>query len=447
MSLRPWVLLLIVGCGSREAEPEPKREPPVVETPTPPAPTPEPPPCEPGWSTPFTPSAAQLNHNRRALSRLAADDVEGARAELAALLDDVPAYDSARFNLACALARLDRDAEARDELETLLCRDLPTNLPRARSDEDLADLRSDVDTIAERVLPRYRETEGTPLVAFGKTEVGSDFQAPNLFWSQSGIWTGARFVPAAPRQQARQRNGEQPLLASTVIGDVAVEVESVASAAEMAYLPPLEVRVTKLFEGEQIAERRYDLSQDEYYDVSVGAVDGRAWIGFEAHFDDGPAPRIEWIDDASRLSTRRDPAMQLGTQTWAPALRPSSHVVRRRRELQVGARTIELDRRHRALNGTHVIGSRPLALVISSAVGDCGSPDRWVLEMVDTTAGTTLWKADGEGQVLVRFHDGKLWMQLNDSLFVLPDPRRDERTALPNGLGLSSTWYSFNPMC
>ena len=441
------LVLCLAGCDSPESTPEPQPEEPV-EAPTPPRPaTPEPPTCEPGWATPFTPSAANLRQNRRALSKLSGDDLEGARDELVALLADAPDYDSARFNLACTLARLDRDDEARAELETLLCRDLPTNLPRARSDDDLRGLRGELDAIAERLLPRYRETEGTPLVAFGKTEVGAGFEAPHLHWNQSGLWTGERFVPAAPRQQARRRGGERPLLASALADEVAVLVEGVSSSAEVEHLPPMKVTVTKLFEGEEITHRSYDLSQKEYFDVVVGAVDGRAWIGFEAHFDGAPPPRIEWVDDRSPLTARPDPVLALGMQTWAPAAPTSSHEVRRQRELRVGEHSFELDRRHRAMNDSAVLASDPLALVVSEAVGDCGSPDRWVLELVDTRAGDTLWKAHGEGQVLARFLGDALWMQSEDELFVLPDPTRDERNALPPGFGLSSTWVAFNPMC
>lgn len=444
-----WCLLaLVLACGSNEAD-APKREAPPVETPTPtptPTTTPAPTPCEPGWSTAFTPTADQLASNRRALARLADDDVEGARIELTTLVDAAPDYDSARFNLACTLARLDRDEEARALLETLLCRDLPTNLPRARADEDLRDLRGDVDTIASRVLPRYRETEGVALVAFGKTEVGGDFHAPHLHWNQSGLWTGERFVPAGPRQQARHRE-HPPLLASAIAGDVVVLAESVSSSAEMDFLPPVAVTAVKIFEGDEIAQRRFDVSQEEYYGIAIGAVDGRAWIGFEGFGDDAPAPRVQWIDDGSRIATLPEGSLDMGMQTWAPSAATSSHRASRR-GLRVGETTIALDARHRRMNGPpHVLGSGPLALAVSEAVGDCGVRDRWVIEMVDTAAGSSLWNAHGEGQVLLRFYDGKLWMQLNDALFVLPDPRRDERTPLPAGLGLSSTWYSFNPMC
>ena len=440
------LLLAVLACGSnREAaprpEPEPIRETPQVEA------VPDAPSCEPGWASPFTPDTGQLNRNLAALQKIEAGELEAARTDLEALIAEAPGYDSARFNLACALAKLGLTDEARTHLEALLCADLPTNLPRARSDEDLSALRSEVDAIATRLLPLYRDTEGTPLVAFGGTLIErASPSPPNLHWSQSGLWTGTRFVPVGPRQQARERDGEPPLLASTIAGDLVIGVESVSSAAEAEYLPPLKVSVTRAFEGEELHARRYDLSQDEYFDVSVGAVDGRAWIGFESHFRGAPPPRREWIDDGSRLSATPTASMRLGMQTWAPHVDDTHVEVMRRRELRLEGTTLTLDRRH-ATNTLRAIEQDPWIVLHSYAIGDCGETDRYFVQMVERSSGRVRWEEAGEGQVLLRFHEGALWIQKNDALFVLSDPARNDRIALPAGLGLSSRWYAFNPMC
>ncbi|HEX2729944.1 MAG TPA: hypothetical protein VHM70_00005, partial [Polyangiaceae bacterium] len=79
-------------------------------------------------------SAALLEHQQQ--------HWEAARAGFERALQLDPTYDLARYNLACALARLERFSDVVSELELLLQRDLPRFGARLSSDRDLAQFRA-----------------------------------------------------------------------------------------------------------------------------------------------------------------------------------------------------------------------------------------------------------------------------------------------------------------
>ena len=95
-----------------------------------------------GWSHAPDVDAAARKENGRALKLHRAGDYAGARDGFAAALRLSPDHDLARYNLACALARLGEIDAARDELSTLLHRDLLRFQGRWRGPEADADLEA-----------------------------------------------------------------------------------------------------------------------------------------------------------------------------------------------------------------------------------------------------------------------------------------------------------------
>lgn len=408
--------------------------------------------CNIGYAAPFTPTRAQLRSSRLALAMHRRGDFDDAVQAFAALVAEAPGYGSARFNLACSQARAGQLPEAKATLVTLFCEDLPTNLPRALGDEDLAPLRSDMEALGAALVPRYREASagGVFLVAFGRTGLGDggDYAQTELVWSQPGLWKDQTFVPAGPRQQSRTTDYTTPMFPSFVTGDRVVQVETVSSSAEADFLPPLHVVERTLFDGVTRSEARFDESQNEIYGVHIGVRDGQTYVRFDAGTGDAE-------HRTNVLATRRvmpNPPMEsaqieFGMSRWTPTGPSAAVVSQNRRTLRFETRTLELDAAHRRLSNTRVITDAGVALVYSSNVGDCGYPDRYLAEALDLTTGTSLWKESGEGQRLFHFQGGQLWMQTEDALLVFEDPRQNEGTPLPAGLGLSSLFLAFNPMC
>jgi hypothetical protein len=119
------------------------------------------------------PRAEGRARNQSALADLRADRAEAALLGFEAAVAASPGFAMARFNRACALARLGRMEESAEALAILLHEDPVMFLPRIEKDEDLAALRDSpqgpqLRTAAERVLVRYREAVagGVPVVAW-----------------------------------------------------------------------------------------------------------------------------------------------------------------------------------------------------------------------------------------------------------------------------------------
>ena len=350
--------------------------------------------------------------------------------------------------------------EAKSTLAQLFCEDLPTNLPRALVDEDLAPLRADIEALGEAMLDRYRDASagGVTLVAFGQTGFGDAAAAEGaaaegepetmLFWSQPGFWKNPRFIPAGPRQQGRRSGYDAtPMFPSFVGEDGVVQVETISSSAEAGFLPPLRVTELSLFDGVVRSDERFDESEEDFYGVLIGVHQAQTYVRFDPR-QEGEAHRTLAL--ANRRVMANPPMesarVEFGMTHWTTAAAPAASSFRGR-TLRAGTRSVELDARHRRMFNHRVVEDAGLALVHSSNVGDCGSPDQYLVELVDLQTGATLWKDSGEGQRLVQFQNGKLWIQTNDALFVCEDPRQNICTPLPAGFGLSSLFLAFNPMC
>lgn len=136
---------------------------------------------------------------------------EGSVLAFQRVADAHPDYLNARFNQACALARLGRHDEAITILRTLLAIDLPSFGPRLDSDPDLASLPEAAGFAAlqrhrEALLARYAAAleTGVPVVHVTAEEVipaaGEDADEIHRTTYQAGVWLASerRFVPMAP---------------------------------------------------------------------------------------------------------------------------------------------------------------------------------------------------------------------------------------------------------
>ncbi|MEM9068695.1 MAG: hypothetical protein AAGE52_09320 [Myxococcota bacterium] len=465
------VAVFVCACGSRETAPSaqstetptsaaPASATPTSETPTAETPTSETPTsetrsapsvdghtalrsCEVGYVHPFTPTRAHLRASRAALRLHRQEAFAEAATAFRALSESAPTYGSARFNLACAALRAGDAETARREIGRLLCEDLPTNLPRALADEDLAPIRAEIARLGEMLIERYEAASenGARLVAFGVT-ADEDPEA-SLHWTQAGFWTGERFVPASPRRQGRAAPRRQgpPLYASVIHEGQVVEVHSIVSWAEMAFLPRFEVKLLERFRGRELFTRHVNREQSDFIALRVGFEDARPFLTY-LPYNEAPS-RTEWAETGARAAPVAKPQIGIGPSTWIPV--SNDELVARGRTLRDGDRRIRLDRRHR--RDVRITRIDHWAVVHSSSTGDCGFPDRYFTEVIDLRRGTAVWGEGGEGQRLFHVEQGKLWMQDLERLVWFPDPGAPARRELPTGFGISSAFESFNSMC
>lgn len=441
-----WLLAALAACGAEErGEPAPVEEgvpeAATVVPPAEPAPDePEPPPS-PGYARPFTPSAELVGRLRRGLRAHAAGDYEASRATFAEVLERAPDYHAARYDLACALARLGREAEAREAIERTLAADLPTFLPKALADEDLAPLGDHIERFGGAMEARYREAsrDGDELVAFGR-EGGRH-------WAQAGFWTGQRFVPASPRVSARRRPGEidaEPLTAAAVSADRdrAITVLSRIDQAEAGGLMPAHrVRLTEAFTGRLLEERGYPRAYRDASGATFGFGARGAWIRYDVGGGAHEVARLAGGDHADDAP----PALEVSQDHWRPMrfvgaeARPRG----RRLEREDGA-ALTLPRRHDA-HRVHAWADH--VVVLSSSVANCGARDTYTLAVFGPD-GALRWSEHQVGQqALVEVRGGRLFVQNDDGLRLYADPASRAAITLPEGLGLSSGFQLQNPYC
>lgn len=159
--------------------------------------------------------------NREGLKLHAAHDYDGSRAAFAEAVAVQPEHDMARFNLACALARSGRYAEATEQLVEVLTRDPVRFRQRARDDADLDALRRSPEWKAvENHLDRV-EIALERALARGVPSMFFDHTPPYASWGMSqeggtrnlvlGVYLhdASRFVPVARGGEAGYVDAER----------------------------------------------------------------------------------------------------------------------------------------------------------------------------------------------------------------------------------------------
>ncbi|MFK8004489.1 MAG: hypothetical protein AB8H86_33285 [Polyangiales bacterium] len=195
-------------------EAEPAAEESTPETPAEVAPQPSPSRTDDAIGIRVSPWAideAAQGRNAAALRVHRREAFDDAAQQWRALVDEVPDYDAARFNLACALVRTSALEEARSELRIVLSHNLPRYEALLAEDEDLAPLRED-DDLAQHIQSlreRYQSagSEGVPAVfrrrIQGEYDEEADEQARSRGDVVAGVYqhTTRRFVPLIKAQR------------------------------------------------------------------------------------------------------------------------------------------------------------------------------------------------------------------------------------------------------
>lgn len=215
-----WMLAVLVGCTSTAPAPSvpaasvPEETPSQSQQPSPPEDS-EPEPILIGWSEAVArPSSEAIRLNSAALVKHRGGDYAGSRSGFSSATKIAPEYALARYNLACAEARLGDLAAAASILAELLASDLPRFRPRFFNDEDLQTLRDGPEgaAIANQLLPKltkaYAEAlqRGAPAMMYiersDSSDSGGSLAHPQVPYThlRIGVYDGEakRFVPMTP---------------------------------------------------------------------------------------------------------------------------------------------------------------------------------------------------------------------------------------------------------
>jgi len=464
-----FVLLVVSSaCGCDRARPAQHVAigPPAAPTPPAPvqAPTPptsshaEAPPCAAlGYAAaPRSPTKAAQALNLRALAEHRAGRYESSARGFESALALEPTYAAARFNLACAHARLERLEEARRAIHALLCEDLPSYAPRLTSDPDLEPLRAELSALVPAIARQYAAAaaSGAALVAGGTDLIE---HRPDSAWTQPGIWShGARrFVPMGPRvREGTASSSGWPIAAAhfdahrmrslivTMQGNDAEGGVALARVHIQTFVAPT---------GEVELDVRPPLGETYLLEVALAETGANVYLpGWQR----GPRPVVRSVSatmprvQATELEGTR---LRLGPVSWSPATPASGYEIVGD-ALRTPSGEVRLGAGHRALDRHTVRVTRDasVAFAISSRWGDCGLRDRYVIDRVERAGGAVTRMAAGEGQPHLEVgSDGAVYLQVGAELRRWPSASSEpsESEVLPTGIWLSSQPDDFNPYC
>lgn len=460
------VALCCTACGdsgSTPAAPAPAPAPAPARAPEPPPPTAPPEAPEPneslcdalGYATPFTATRAQQRANRAALRSHSAGEFEASEAAFAAILEGAPHYDSVRFNHACALARLDRFEDAKAELRRLLCRDLPTNAERVRGDEDLTSVREDVLAAVPAIAHEYRAAWGDSpeLIHAGGGETDFYEERSNE-WAQAGAWLAetARFLPIGPRVRASLPHSSVDLVTGRVL-----VLRGRASDSEGGWMPAFGYSLHTALTGETL------------FDGTMHSDDSRFMVHASVEAD---TIKLWWVDEDARppqthgrtlsaagaVTTRFDPpaipdVSMTNTTAWEPSDEGTGFSLARNGQLTTPAGTFEIEIRALPHGDTNAVldEQHNTAVIIHSQTGECSSPDRYRLAVVDLQNQRSTWSIEGRGRVRVHLQHGVLFVETLDAgirqTLRFGDALVDDSEPLPEGMRTLGAGFDYNPYC
>lgn len=407
-----------------------------------------------GYDTvPLMPSSKARRLNAEALKAHRGGDYATALEGFRATLAESPGYDIVRFNAACALAKLGRLDEARQELAALLTADLPSYASKLRQDEDLAALRDDAElrVLVGRVADCTREAApvSVPLVAYRNVT--------SRGWAQAVVYRHEtkRVVPVSPK--VRLRISEMPPhyimiapLFEAATGRTLFLTYS-GNDAEDSHLDGVRVRAFRGPLGELLFDHRGPPPEELPF-VTADLTETGALLkgpGF------GHGPWVFWeVDERGLRRTKNGdvtaPYLGAGATSWGPVF-PAAEGYRVERNRLFGPRgEFELGRGHAAQDSrvVYVNEEDSVAVVVSTSSGNCSSPDRYIVDVVSLEDGRRSRPLDGQGQVVVYLAgDGALYVQTRREMRRYPDPLEDSYELLPDGLGISTNPWGFNPYC
>lgn len=467
LAIASWVWLL--GCHDEPSAAPPPLAAPVVVAPMPPAPPMAASvPCAAiGLSHADAVSALARERNADALAHHAAGRYEASEAGFRAAMEASPDYRTARFNHACALARLGRDADAWAEIEPLLCTDLPSFAPRVRADADLESVRAshDVDARVSAIAAQYRAlaAHGTPLVAYEHgPALGPDRDGFGSAWeeAQAIVWLHADSValPMGPRQHVsalRSISGDAIALPATRYDPVTGNAFVVSARGNLSegggLFGPLDLRVVEGATGAPIVTTSHSVS--DVFDV-------RAWLT-------GDAIVVRWVTNDEEVVSLRASAVAvqrvqlgaaptsfvaIGNLSWEPS-GPVRHPAPHAHFSIDGGPELELGTAPRWGDRFVVISREPaIVYVLTRRHGECGTHDRFLVERMSVASGERLelWAGEDAYPIVEEGADGALYIQAGEETRRFPDLGAVGSAAhevLWPGFGLTSSASDVNPYC
>ncbi len=435
------IVLALAGCECGREEPPPPSAPPTPRVTDPaPAPVIEPvataAPLTIGYApTPVEPDGDAEARNRAALARHRAGDFVASEAAFGALARERPSFLFARFNHACALARLERLDEAHAILEELLALDYPTFAPRLDADEDLAALRAGAHAeiladLRARIEAAYRAAmrEGVPIV-YVDDDPGERPGTARVV--QAGVWLARerRFVPMGPRIVQGREEYEECIAATVLDAErgVVVAISGQGMRAEGGdYLRAARVGAWEAPTGRELERRLFStVSLPEIHALPGGAALRHFDLERES-FEEHPIDVLMAASEG-RYDAARRPRLRCDQESCDVAWdgEVSLEVTR---ELGVtiawgeGATTVTLDPAHRghrhartrtwsvrAERGAWVISRESISFDWTPGVGAAA------ISYVDRESGAVTRVLAGRGLAGARVGpDGSVYLQLGD---------------------------------
>jgi len=407
-------------------------------------------------AAPRSPTKVAQALNLLALAEHRAGRYESSARGFESALELEPTYAAARFNLACALARLERLDEARRAIHTLLCEDLPSYAPRLTSDPDLEPLRAELSALVPAIARQYAAAaaSGASLVAGGTDLVE---ERPESAWIQAGIWShGARrFVPMGPRvrEGTTTSSPSWPIAAAHFDADrmrsLVVTMQGNDAEGDLA-LARVHIQTFVAPTGEVELDVRPALGETYLLEVALAETGANVYLPGWQH---GPRPVVRSVSvtmpriQATGLEGTR---LRLGPVSWSPATPASGYEIvgdalrTPRGEVRLGAGHRALDR-----HTVRATSDASVAFAVSSRWGDCGFRDRYVIDRVERS-GVVTRIAGGAGQPHLELGlDGAVYLQVGAELRRWPaaTSAASASEVLPTGFGLSSQPDDFNPYC
>lgn len=391
----------------------------------------------------FAADAAPRPAVRAALALHRREDFDASRDAFAALVEDHPGDAMARFNLVCALSRLDQIDEAVDILRPLLRSDLPTFRRRLAEDEDLAAVRaSDAMVSLEEEIDdlesawRAAADGGLALMSSGGSE---PVRAVVLF--------EGRVVPLGPRvfgaefawadidkntvvTGAMNRHGIQ-LSSSPLYGEAASVIEDVNRPERAGELLRIDIWIAP--EGPV-----YRAAFDQAMETPV-QHDGR-WTLFDSTRFDSQAPTHPFYAYTPAKEAPPTPALGsvrpaglVSPATWRPTQTIGDIVITGNR-LRRADQEVELGPGHGM--GQH----RSIAELTDGGLLVVTTTGGHVMDLI-TRAGEVTRVHAGPEPLSMRVHSARLYVQIGDETrtFDAQAPIDwDAGEPLPEGVGLSA---------
>ena len=414
---------------------------------------------------PTFPERNLVEQNKEALENHQAGRFDDALRGFSQVLAAKPDYDAVRFNRACALSKLRRFDEAREEIMTLLCRDLPTYAEKVRNDPDLSSFRETfpMESTLVELANRYREVvdQGVSLVAYQhkvwRNEENENLPVTNVSWTQSGVWLHrqTRFVPMGPRvsrlkmyeDSAEWEVEGRPLEIASIFDSELYQVLSVSylgSYAEDPMLEGIRVAVFSIPLGEQ--QIRAYLPADGYF--SIGLLPEGILV--KRQYD----PTL-LIDAQGRARSRKSlPQRYLGVYptSWRIEEQSTPFMVRQKKLILPDGETIDLNLPGRDDPLNRIVRAneeRNIVAVLSGSSGDCEEPNGFFAVTVVNLEEKRVHRVLAEeGQAVIEIGaEGALYLDLPGELRRYANPFVDRYETLPAGIGLSASPWSFNPGC